>query len=146
MKLIRLIYIILPLALAFTCEQKEDKLISDVENKITGEWVWVKSTYFNTNSGLPFVLSPDSVGYTVRQLFSTDGTYLQFKNDIVESSGIFWLETISLIDKTETEIRLFSQKEDFVNYVKLSITGDSLILDNILGDGTLKLFRRIAEE
>ncbi|MBN2613597.1 MAG: hypothetical protein JXB00_18720 [Bacteroidales bacterium] len=146
MKKIRLIYIFLPLMLAFTCEQKEDKLISDVENKITGEWIWVKSTYYNTNSGLPFVLSPDSVGYTVRQLFSTDGTYLQFKNDIIESSGIYWLETVPIKDNTETEVRLFSQKEDYVNFVKLSITGDSLILDNTLGDGTLKLFRRILGE
>ena len=128
--------------LAFSCEQNEDKLISDTEDQIMGEWIWVKSTYFNTNSGLPFVLTPDSVGYSVRQVFSSDGTYLQFKNDLIESSGIFWLEMINNPETVEPEFRLFSQKEDYINFSRISVSGDSLLLDNTAGDGTTRLFRR----
>ena len=145
MKLRLIFFLLTPLFVAFTCEQNEDKLISDVESKITGEWIWVKSTYYNTNSGLPFVLSPDSVGYTVRDIFSADGTYTQFKNDLVESSGIYWFETSTTPEGVPTEIKLFSQKEDYVNFVKVTITGDSLILDNKAGDGTIRLFRRFDE-
>lgn len=137
-----LLYIFVPFMLAFSCEQNEDKLISDTEDQIMGEWIWVKSTYFNTNSGLPFVLTPDSVGYSVRQVFSSDGTYLQFKNDLIESSGIFWLEMINNPETVEPEFRLFSQKEDYINFSRISVSGDSLLLDNTAGDGTTRLFRR----
>ena len=142
MKMKYLLYIFVPFMLAFSCEQNEDKLISDTEDQIMGEWIWVKSTYFNTNSGLPFVLTPDSVGYSVRQVFSSDGTYLQFKNDLIESSGIFWLEMINNPETVEPEFRLFSQKEDYINFSRISVSGDSLLLDNTAGDGTTRLFRR----
>ena len=132
--------------LSFSCEQNEDKLISDTEDQIMGEWIWIKSTYYNTNSGLPFVLTPDSVGYSVRQVFSSDGTYLQFKNDLIESSGIFWLEMINNQEAVEPELRLFSQKEDYINFSSISISGDSLLLDNTLADGTIKLFHRNDKE
>jgi hypothetical protein len=125
-----LLYILVPFMLSFSCEQNEDKLISDTEDQIMGEWIWVKSTYYNTNSGLPFVLTPDSVGYSIRQVYSSDGTYLQFKNDLIESSGIFWLEVVDDNDVTEPNIRLFSQKEDYINFSKIFFSGDSLLLDN----------------
>ena len=128
---------------AFGCEQKEEQVISDFEGKLNGEWVWVKSTYYNTMSGMPYVLSPDSVGFTLRQLFSVDGTYITFKNDMAESSGIYWLETFDYVEgSTQPEIRLYTQKEDYLSFVELRISGDSLVLDNMKGDGTLKLFRR----
>lgn len=141
-----LLYIFVPFILSFSCEQNEDKLISDTEDQIMGEWIWVKSTYYNTNSGLPFVLTPDSVGYSVRQVFSSDGTYLQFKNDLIESSGIFWLEMINNQETVEPEFRLFSQKEDYINFSRISVSGDSLLLDNTAADGTTKLFRRNDKE
>jgi len=146
MKMKHLLYILVPFLLSFSCEQNEDKLISDTEDQIMGEWIWVKSTYYNTNSGLPFVLTPDSVGYTVRQVFSSDGIYLQFKNDLVESSGIFWLETVNREDAVEPDIRLFSQKEDYIHFSRISISGDSLLLDNTASDGTTRLFRRSDKE
>ncbi len=146
MKMKYLLYIFVPFFLSFSCEQNEDKLISDTEDQIMGEWIWVKSTYYNTNSGLPFVLTPDSVGYSVRQVFSSDGTYLQFKNDLIESSGIFWLETATNQETTETDIRLFSQKEEYINFSKISLSGDSLLLDNTAADGTTRLFRRFDKE
>jgi hypothetical protein len=141
-----LLYILVPFMLSFSCEQNEDKLISDTEDQIMGEWIWVKSTYYNTNSGLPFVLTPDSVGYSIRQVYSSDGTYLQFKNDLIESSGIFWLEVVDDNDVTEPNIRLFSQKEDYINFSKIFFSGDSLLLDNTAADGTTKLFRRYDKE
>ena len=141
-----LLYIFIPFILSFSCEQNEDKLISDTEDQIMGEWIWVKSTYYNTNSGLPFVLTPDSVGYSVRQVFSSDGTYLQFKNDLIESSGIFWLEMINNQETVEPEFRLFSQKEDYINFSRISVSGDSLLLDNAAADGTTRLFRRNDKE
>jgi len=146
MKMKYLLYIFVPFILSFSCEQNEDKLISDTEDQIRGEWIWVKSTYYNTNSGLPFVLTPDSVGYSVRQVFSSDGTYLQFKNDLIESSGIFWLEMINNQETVEPEFRLFSQKEDYINFSRISVSGDSLLLDNTAADGTTKLFRRNDKE
>jgi hypothetical protein len=146
MKMKYLLYILVPFMLSFSCEQNEDKLISDTEDQIMGEWIWVKSTYYNTNSGLPFVLTPDSVGYSIRQVYSSDGTYLQFKNDLIESSGIFWLEVVDDNDVTEPNIRLFSQKEDYINFSKIFFSGDSLLLDNTAADGTTKLFRRYDKE
>jgi cystathionine beta-lyase/cystathionine gamma-synthase len=142
MKVKYFLYILIPFLLSFSCEQKEDKLISDTEDQITGEWIWIKSTYYNTNSGLPFVLSPDSVGYSVRQVFAPDGTYLRFKNDLIESSGIFWLETITNPETPEPDIRLFSQKGEYIQFCRISLSGDSLLMDNTAADGTLKLFRR----
>jgi hypothetical protein len=132
--------------LAFSCEQKEDKIITNTEEKVTGEWIWVKSTYYNTNSGLPFVLTPDSVGYSLRQVFSSDGTYTVFKNDLAESTGIFWLETIDYVEGTKPEIRMFTQKENYINFVNLNISEDSLVFDNTGADGTIKLFLRIKNE
>jgi hypothetical protein len=146
MKMKYLLYILVPFMLSFSCEQNDDKLISDTEDQIMGEWIWVKSTYYNTNSGLPFVLTPDSVGYSIRQVYSSDGTYLQFKNDLIESSGIFWLEVVDDNDVTEPNIRLFSQKEDYINFSKIFFSGDSLLLDNTAADGTTKLFRRYDKE
>lgn len=146
MKMKYLLYIFIPFILAFSCEQNEDKLISDTEDQIMGEWIWVKSTYYNTNSGLPFVLTPDSVGYSVRQVFSSDGTYLQFKNDLIESSGIFWLEMVDNQEAADPEFRLFSQKEEYINFSRISVSGDSLLLDNIAADGTMRLFRRSDNE
>ncbi len=138
-----LLYLLLPFLFAFGCEQKEDQIISDLEGKITGDWVWVKSTYYNTMSGMPYVLTPDSVGFSVRQYFSSDGTYVTFKNNMTESSGIYWLETVDYLENAaQPEIRLYTQKEEYLSFVELKIFGDSLILDNTKGDGTLKLFRR----
>ncbi|MBN2213760.1 MAG: hypothetical protein JW723_05900 [Bacteroidales bacterium] len=141
-----LLYILIPFLLSFSCEKKEDKLISDTENQIMGEWIWIKSTYYNTNSGLPFVLTHDSVGYSVRQVFSSDGMYIRFKNDLVESSGIFWLETVTDPEAIEPDIRLFSQKGDYIHFCGISLSGDSLQLDYIAEDGTIKLFRRFDKE
>src|SRR4030042_6132392 len=146
MKMKYLLYVLIPFLLSFSCEQKEDKLISDTEDQIMGEWIWIKSTYYNTNSGLPFVLTPDSVGYSVRQVFSSDGMYLQFKNDLIESSGIFWLETVTNPEVIEPDIILFSQKGDFIHFCRISLSGDSLLLDNTAADGTIKLFRRFDKE
>lgn len=145
MRMKHLLYIFIPFLFAFSCEQNEDKIISNTEDQIVGEWIWIKSTYYNTNSGLPFILTPDSVGYSIRELFGSDGTYILFKNDIVETSGIYWLETVNDIkyENAVPDIRLYSQKEEYINFSKIEISGDSLLLDNTAADGTLKLFRRL---
>lgn len=145
MKMKHLLYIFIPFLFSFSCEQNEDKIISDTEDQVVGEWIWIKSTYYNTNSGLPFVLTPDSVGYSVRELFASDGTYILFKNDLVETSGIYWLETVNDIkhENTVPDIRLYSQKEEYINFSKIEISGDSLLFDNTATDGTVKLFRRL---
>ncbi len=146
MKIKFLLYISCIFLFAFSCEEKEDKIITNTEEKVTGEWVWLKSTYFHTNSGLPYILTPDSVGYSLRQVFEPDGTYTIFKNDVAESTGIFWFETIDYMEGTKPEIRMFTQKGSYINFVNLNISGDSLFLDNIAADGTLKLFLRVKEE
>jgi hypothetical protein len=144
MKYKRLLLFAIPFLFAFSCNEKEDQIIADYENRLTGEWIWANSTYHNTLSGVPYILTPDSVGFAMRQIFLNDGTFHVYKNGLIESSGIYWLETSKTVSDTlPQKIMIYTQKENYTDFVELKISGDTLILDNTATDGTVKLFFKV---
>jgi hypothetical protein len=144
MKITRLIYIIfLILLLSFNCERKDENFQSTYEKLITGEWHWIESVYYYTMSGQPYVLNPDTVGYTIKHVFLYDGTIKIYKNDITESSGNYWFDKIIYPDGTESDLRLFTQKDDYIRSVNFRIKDDTLFIDNTEADDAKKVFIRI---
>jgi hypothetical protein len=144
MKITRLIYIIfLILLLSFNCERKDENFQSTYEKLITGEWHWIESVYYYTMSGQPYVLNPDTVGYTIKHVFLSDGTFKIYKNNISESSGNYWFDKIIYPDGTESDLRLFTQKDDYIRSVNFRIKDDTLFIDNTEADDAKKVFIRI---
>lgn len=138
------IIFLLPFLFAFSCNEKEDQIIADYEGRLNGEWLWVNSVYNHTISGDPYILTPDTVGFTLRQIFLNDGTFHVYKNRLIESSGIYWLETVEQEnDSAETKILLYTQKENFIDNAELRFSEDTLFLDNSDSDGTIKSFLKI---
>ncbi|MBN2350451.1 MAG: hypothetical protein JXJ22_16565 [Bacteroidales bacterium] len=131
---------------AFGCEQKEDELQSSAEDLIVGEWQWVESAYLDTPSGIPYILNPDSVGYDIIQVYFEDGTYNSYISDHIESAGLYWFDRIVYNKESISEIRLFTQKDDFQTSVNYYLSNDTLILDNSEVDGARRTFVKITEK
>jgi len=131
------------LALAFSCENREDLSLSVSEKQILGQWNWIESVYYYTVSGTPYVMNPDSLGYTVHMTFNDEGTFATYRDFLPESSGTYWFETIKYDNGTESPLRLFTQEDEYVKSVNFSLTADTLILDETEVDGAKRIFYRI---
>lgn len=146
MRFAGLYYLILGIFLtAFGCEQKEDELQTSSEELILGEWKWVESIYYDTPSGEPFVLNPDSVGYHITNTYLADGTYKTFISNRMESTGLYWFDRIVYDKDNISDLRLFTQKDEFLSSVNFDLSQDTLILDNTEADGARRVFVRIQE-
>ncbi len=144
MKITGLIYIIFTIfLLSFSCERKEDSYQKTSEKLIIGEWYWIESVYYYTISGKPYVLNPDTVGYTIRYIYLSDGTFKIYKNDIFESSGNYWFDKIIYHNGTESDLRLFTQKDDYIKSVNFQIKDDTLCIDNTEADDAKRVFIRV---
>ena len=144
MKITRLTYILFSIfLLSFNCERKEDDYQTSSEELIIGEWDWIESVYYYTISGIPYVLNPDTVGYSQKHVYLHDGTLKIYRNDILETSGSYWFDKIIYSNGTESDLRLFTQKDDYLNSVIFRITKDTLLLDNTEVDGAKRVFIRI---
>ncbi len=144
MKFTRFIYILfLIFLLSFSCERKEDNYQTTSEEMIIGEWDWIESVYYYTMSGLPYILNPDTVGYSQKHIYLPDGTLKIYRDDILETSGNYWFDRIIYSNGTESDLRLFTQKDDYSNSVMFRITKDTLLLDNTEVDGAKRIFIRI---
>jgi hypothetical protein len=133
---------LLILLLSFTCENKEDSSQETPEKQIIGEWEWLESIYYYTMSGIPYIMNPDTVGYSLKHVYLLDGTLKIYKNDILETSSIYWFDRIEYPNGTESDLRLMTQKDDFIKSVKFSITNDTLILDSTDVDDARRIFVR----
>jgi hypothetical protein len=143
MKNVRLIFAFLSiLLLSFTCENKEDSSQEALEKQIIGEWEWLESVYYYTMSGTPYIMNPDTVGYFMKHVYLLDGTLKIYKNDILETSCSYWFDKIVYPNGTESDLRLMTQKDDFVKSVKFSINNDTLVLDNTEVDDAKRIFVR----
>ena len=143
MKNIKLIFIFFSiLLLAFTCENKEESSQESPEEQIAGEWEWIESIYYYTLSGIPYVLNPDTVGYSLKNVYLLEGTLKIYKNEILETSCNYWFDKIIYENGTESELRLMTQKDDFIKSVKFTIKNDTLILDNTEVDDAKRIFVR----
>jgi hypothetical protein len=143
MKISRIAFIpVIMLTLAFSCENKEDMGLSGSEKQILGQWNWIESVYYYTVSGTPYVMNPDSLGYSVYMTFKEDGTFETFRNFIPESAGTYWFETIKYDNGTESPLRLFTREDEYVKSVNFSISADTLILDETEVDGAKRVFVR----
>jgi hypothetical protein len=130
------------LLLAFTCENKEDSSQEAPEKQIIGEWEWLESVYYYTMSGIPYIMNPDTVGYSMKHVYLLDGTLKIYKNGILEASCSYWFDNIVYPNGTESDLRLMTQKDDFVKSVKFSINNDTLVLDNTEVDDARRIFIR----
>jgi hypothetical protein len=130
------------LTLAFSCENREDLSLSESEKQIVGQWNWIESVYYYTVSGIPYVMNPDSLGYSVHLIFKDNGSYETYRNFLPESSGTYWFETIKYDNGTESPLRLFTQEDEYVKSVNFSLTADTLILDETEVDGAKRIFAR----
>jgi len=125
---------------AFSCENKDEMLFPQEE--IVGEWNWQYSVYYNTHSGIPYVLNPDTLGFTTKYHFNPEGEFSILRNSETEGSGIYWFES------TENEndadgLLLFTQQDEFIKSVDFFISGDTLVIDETDVDGPKRYFRRI---
>lgn len=144
MKISGLIYIVfLIFLLSFSCERKEDSYQKTSEKLIIGEWSWIESVYYYTMSGRPYILNPDTVGYSIKHIYLLDGTFKIYKNNIPESSGNYWFDKIIYPNGTESDLRLFTQKDDYIRSVNFQIKDDTLYIDNTEVDGAKRVFIRI---
>jgi len=144
MKINSLLYIpVIVLTMAFSCENREDLSPSESEKQIIGQWNWIESVYYYTVSGIPYVMNPDSLGYSVQIEFNGDGTYSVFRNSLPEDSGTYWFETIKYENGTESPLRIFTQEDEYIKSVNFSLSADTLILDETEVDGAKRIFYRL---
>ena len=131
------------LLLSFSCENKEDLSLSESERRIIGEWNWIESVYYYTVSGIPYVMNPDTLGYSITCRFEEDGTYHIFRNATPDNSGVYWFETIKYDNGTESPLRLFTREDEYIKSVNFSFSEDTLFLDETEVDGAKRIFLRI---
>ena len=144
MKTFRLTYIIFAIfLLSFTCERKEDSYQNTSEKLIIGEWNWIESVYYYTMSGRPYVMNPDTVGYTVKHVYLFDGKFKIYRNNILETTGSYWFDKIIYPNGTESDLRLFTNKDNYIKSVNFQIKDDTLIVDNTEVDDAKRVFVRI---
>ena len=132
-------------ALAFSCENREDLSLSESEKQIIGQWNWIESVYYYTVSGTPYVMNPDSLGYSVQIEFNEGGSFSTYRNSLPEGSGTYWFETIKYENGTESPLRLFTREDEYVKSVNFSISADTLVLDETEVDGAKRVFVRAGE-
>jgi hypothetical protein len=130
-------------SMAFSCENKDDLSLSESEKKITGAWNWIESMYFYTVSGTPYVMNPDTLGYTITYEFRENGSFTIYRNSVPENKGTYWFETIKYDNGTESQLRLFTQEDEYIKSVSFSFSGDTLIFDETEVDGAKRKFVRI---
>ena len=129
--------------LSFSCEREEESSEDIPEEQIVGEWGWIESVYYQTMSGKPYILNPDTVGYSLKYAYSFDGTYEVFRNNKLETTGIYWFEIQDYSDERKPDIRLITQQDDYIKAIKFQLKGDSLILDNTEADDAKRIFIKI---
>lgn len=143
MKIRSVVFIpVILLSLAFSCENREDLSLSESEKLITGKWNWVESVYYYTVSGTPYVMNPDSLGYSILIAFNEDETFDVYRNSSLDNSGTYWFETIKYDNGTESPLRLFTREDEYIKSVNFSLSVDTLILDETEVDGAKRVFVR----
>ena len=130
------------LLLAFSCESKDDGG-SFPEEQIIGQWNWQYSVYLYTQSGEPYVLNPDTLGFYTRYIFKEDGEFSILRNEASDGNGIYWFESILFENGEESPLRLFTQQDNYIKSVNFKISGDTLLLDETEVDGPKRVFVRI---
>ncbi len=129
--------------LSFSCERQEESTEDIPEEQIVGEWGWIESVYYSTISGKPYILNPDTVGHSMKYIYSFDGSFRVYRNNKLEASGVYWFETPEHSDEEGRNLRLITQQGDYIKSIKFQLEGDSLILDNTESDGSKRIFIRI---
>jgi hypothetical protein len=130
------------LSMAFSCENKEELGLTEPGKQIIGQWDWIESVYYYTVSGIPYVMNPDSLGYSVQIEFNENGTFATYRDSAPESSGTYWFETIKYENGTESPLRLFTREDEYVKSVNFFLSADSLVLDETEVDGAKRVFVR----
>ena len=130
------------LMLAFSCENK-DESSNFPEDQIVGQWNWKYSIYYYTQSGNPYILNPDTLGFYTRYIFDDEGEFNILKNEQVDGKGIYWFESILYENGEESPLRLFTQQDNYIKSVSYRISGDTLILDETEIDGPKRVFVKI---
>jgi hypothetical protein len=133
---------VIMLSLAFSCENRDDINLMESERQILGQWNWIESIYYYTVSGTPYIMNPDSLGYSVQIEFNGDGIFTTYRNALPESSGTYWFETVKYENGTESALRLFTREDEYVKSVDFSIAADTLIIDETEVDGAKRIFIR----
>ena len=94
-------------------------------------------------SGKPYILNPDTIGYTIKHVYLPEGIFKIYKNNIFESSGNYWFDKIIYPDGPESDLRLFTQKDDYIRSAIFQIKEDTLYIDNTEEDDAKRVFTRI---
>ncbi len=135
--------ILLPLLLlAFSCENKESGL--DIpEEQILGKWDWQYSIYYQTQSGVPYILNPDTLGYFIQHTYDENGEFSMMRNDQTIGRGTYWFERANPADSATSIDRLFIQQDNYIKSVGFVFSGDTLILDESGSDGPRRIFIKV---
>jgi hypothetical protein len=93
------IYLIALFALfSISCEKSINGFnIKEIgQNKsIIGTWQWLSSTYYYTQSGQPFIETPQSEGYTSTYTFFENDTIYIFRNDTLDLATTYKIDVIT---------------------------------------------------
>jgi hypothetical protein len=125
---------------AFSCENKDEGFFP--QEKIQGRWNWEYSVYKNTQSGKPYILNPDTLGFNNMYYFDADGGFRVMRNTVIDGKGQYWFEETDN-ENDQDGLSLFMQQDEFVRSVDFYISGDTLILDETQFDGPKRYFLRM---
>jgi len=138
----KILFLFTFLFLSFECEKKDEKILNEIENKLLGEWMWIKTVYFNEDT-TKIVINKGNPDVQITKIFMPDGIYFNFNKKIKEYGGIYWVDySKNLFDSTKINYILYCQVDNFIEYSYFSIINDSLILDRKSLDGVIFYYIR----
>ncbi len=92
-------YIFLPFLFLLTiaiCSSCKKDDIKKIEDRLVGEWAWVRST----GGLMGTTLTPDTEGYSQSYLFQKNGIFTHYKDTATLHSNFYWVEKGNSIYKT----------------------------------------------
>jgi len=140
MKTLSLFAFILFSMVAIQCS-KESGPTEPVADGIYGSWNWVESVGGISGNN---VLTPASVGYSVKINFLNNGTFQRFQNDSLQATTTFTVSRKKTSFHADTvNLIAYADSIHFMPQIIYSVTIDSLFLEDLYPDGLGHAYSRI---
>jgi hypothetical protein len=110
------------------------------QSALLGRWNWMKSV-----GGIStMVITPETAGYTQAFLFKKDGGFSYLRNDILCVDGRFSLSyEQSQMFINFADLRIYSGEYFRIPKVGANITGDTVVINDLMIDGFSHTYKRI---
>jgi hypothetical protein len=140
MKTITFFTIVLFCLVSLDCS-KEEAPTAPTPTGIYGSWNWIESTGGISGNQ---VLTPASVGYSIRISFTTDGTFQRFRNDtLVGTSGYSISRQKTDFSTDSLDVIVFQDSAHFIRQFIYSASSDSLALGDLCYDCFSHVYTRM---